>query len=258
MNAITTTEVHAIATAPQMAGPMAAAIQALQAGMTIEQMQGLMGLQKDWEANEARKAYVADMAAFKLHPPVILKTKEVSFSGTHYMHATLGGVTEAIVAALAEHGFSHSWNTEQKTDGQIYITCRLTHRLGHSEVTGLTAGADQSGKKNSIQAMASTVTYLQRYTLLAACGLATMDMGDDDGHSSGNDVQEDYNAAEQLALWTVRVDAAVNLESLRITRSAAAEAFQKAGDVATWNVLKAHAANRKAVFEATTNERAAA
>lgn len=251
MNALTTTENHAIAAVPQMAGPMAAAIQALQAGMTIEQMQGLMGLQKDWEANEARKAYVADMAAFKLHPPVILKTKEVSFNGTHYMHATLGGVTEAIVAALAQHGFSHSWSTEQKTDGQIHVTCRLTHRLGHSEVTALNSGSDQSGKKNSIQAMASTVTYLQRYTLLAACGLATMDMGDDDGHSSG-DEQADYNAAEQLALWTVRVDAAVSLESLRVTRSAAAEAFQKAGDVASWNVLKAYAANKKAVFEAAT------
>ena len=59
MNAITKTESSALAV-QQPAGPMAAAIQALQAGMTVEQMQVLMGLQIDWEKNEARKAYVAD------------------------------------------------------------------------------------------------------------------------------------------------------------------------------------------------------
>lgn len=104
MNAITKTESSALAV-QQPAGPMAAAIQALQAGMTVEQMQGLMGLQIDWEKNEARKAYVADMAAFKLNPPEILKTKLVAFSGTEYRHATLGDVTRAVVDALARHGF---------------------------------------------------------------------------------------------------------------------------------------------------------
>ena len=41
--------------------------------------------------------------------------------------------------------------------------------------------ADTSGKKKSIQAIASAVSYLSRYTLLSACGMATLDMPDDDG-----------------------------------------------------------------------------
>lgn len=163
-----------------MAGPMGSALQALQAGATIEQMQGLLALQKDWEANEARKAYVAAMAEFKKNPPEIFKRKEVAFGDTRYSHATIGDVTSLTVAGLAAHGFSHRWDTKQG-DGRIVVSCILTHNLGHSESTTLEASPDSSGKKNAIQQVASTVTYLQRYTLLAACGLATKDMEDDDG-----------------------------------------------------------------------------
>jgi hypothetical protein len=183
MNAITEVSQRAVSAASThqlSAGPMANAIAALQAGMTIESLKGIMELQKDWEANEARKSYVADMAEFKLNPPEIYKTKLVAFSGTEYMHATIGDVTKAIVEALASHGFSHSWETRQDAS-LITVICKITHRMGHSESTSLQSSPDVSGKKNSIQAIASAQTYLQRYTLLAACGLATMDLPDDDG-----------------------------------------------------------------------------
>ena len=48
------------------------------------------------------------------------------------------------------------------------MTCVVSHRLGHSEENTLTAGRDESGNKNNIQAVGSTITYLQRYTLKAA------------------------------------------------------------------------------------------
>jgi len=179
MNAVVEIERNALAV-PAPAGPLAAAIQAIHAGMTIEQMQGLMGLQKEWEANEARKAYVVAMAEFKRHPPEIFKRKQVSFNETSYMHATLGDVTTAIVNGLAEHGISHRWDTKQE-GAKITVTCILTHSLGHSESTSLEGAPDSSGKKNGIQQVASTVTYLQRYTLLGASGLATKDVEDDDG-----------------------------------------------------------------------------
>ena len=210
-------------------------------------MQGIMGLQKDWEMQEARKAYVADMAAFKLNPPEIYKTKSVNFSGTAYMHATLGDVARAIVDTLARHGFSHSWETNQ-AGGVITVKCKITHRLGHSESTSMEATADQSGKKNAIQAVASSITYMQRYTLLAACGLATMDMPDDDGRG-GYQAPIDYDARTTLATWMSRVDSAINMEALRTTRSLAAEEFNQAGDMPSWNALKVHAANKKATLE---------
>jgi hypothetical protein len=249
MTAITEIENRALAVQPEIVeGPMANAIAALKAGMTIEQMQGLMALQKDWEANEARKAYVANMASFKLNPPEIYKTKLVSFSGTQYMHATLGDVSKAVVEALASHGFSHGWEMIQ-SGGVIKVICKITHRLGHSEFTSMEGAADQSGKKNAIQAVASTVTYMQRYTLLAACGLATMDIVDDDGCGGQGQAPIGYDANQMLTEWTARAEAAPTLEALRITRGAAADAFLKANDSASWNIFKTICANKKSAFE---------
>lgn len=62
------------------------------------------------------------------------------------------------------------------------MTCKITHIQGHSEETTLLAQPDASGSKNAIQAMGSTITYLERYTLLALTGLATHE--DDDGKAS--------------------------------------------------------------------------
>ena len=162
------------------ATPADIVLYAMQKGADIAQIEKFMDLQMKWEADQARKAYVADMAEFKKSPPEIIKDKQVAYSGTSYMHATLGNVTEAIVSALARCGFSHRWDTEQN-GANIVVTCILTHKLGHSERTSLSATKDDSGKKNSIQQMASTITYLQRYTLLAATGVATKDQSDDDG-----------------------------------------------------------------------------
>jgi hypothetical protein len=158
---------------------------AMRAGnVDIEKLQQLFELQKAYEANEARKAYVAAMVEFKKNPPEIFKTAHVKFGTTEYMHATLGEVCSITAAALADHGISHRWDTEQGDQGRIKVTCILTHQLGHSERTELSSGADKSGGKNDIQAIASTVSYMQRYTLLAAAGLATKDM-DDDSRSRG-------------------------------------------------------------------------
>jgi hypothetical protein len=56
-------------------------------------------------------------------------------------------------------------------------------RFGMFEEAGVTMSAppDTSGAKNVIQAKASTVTYLRRYTLLGAVGMAA-GMPDSDGN----------------------------------------------------------------------------
>ncbi len=167
------------------ATPADIVLYAMQNGADIAQIEKFMDLQMKWEADQARKAFVADMAEFKKSPPEVIKDKHVAFKGTAYSHATLGNVTEAIVAGLAQNGFSHRWDTEQQC-GNIIVTCILTHKLGHSERTTLSSLKDDSGSKNSIQAMASAITYLQRYTLLAATGVATKDQGDDDGQGYGD------------------------------------------------------------------------
>ena len=152
---------------------------AVQQGADIDKLAKLMDLQERWEANNARKAFTVAMAEFKKDPPAIVKDRSVSFGTTVYMHAGLDQVTDKIAKALSACGLSHRFEIGQQ-DAKITVTCVITHLLGHSERTTLTAGSDTSGGKNAIQGVGSAVSYLQRYTLLAATGLATGE-GDDDG-----------------------------------------------------------------------------
>ena len=162
---------------------------AVEQNADLDKLSKLMDLQERWEANQARKAYVSARNAFKADPPTVIKNKKVRFegrgggAGTAFDHATLDQVSAVIGAALSKHELSHRWEVAQG-DGVIKVTCVLTHEQGHSECATLEAGPDQSGSKNSIQAIASTVTYLERYTLLAVTGLAAKDQ-DDDGRSAG-------------------------------------------------------------------------
>ena len=148
----------------------------------IDKLAKLLDIQERWEANEAKKAYVEAMAAFKADPPKIVKDKHVKYNQTEYHHASLENVTATIGEALSNHGLNASWVTEQG-EKTVTVTCRITHILGHSEQTSLSSGPDSSGSKNPIQALGSAVTYLQRYTLLSLVGLATEGQ-DDDGKAT--------------------------------------------------------------------------
>lgn len=162
--------------------PMAVLNMAINSGADIDKLSKLMDMQERYEANEAKKAYMLAMSKFKANAPVIIADKEVSYSGTSYNHASNANVTGTIIPRLAEYGLTHKW--DQKQDGQlITITCVITHELGYSESVPMTASPDTSGSKNPIQAIASAITYMQRYTLLAATGLAVADKSDDDGGS---------------------------------------------------------------------------
>lgn len=156
--------------------------EAVKGGADLDKLERLLGMQERWDANEAKKAYHFAMSEFKANPPKIEKDKKVGYKTTTggnvgYSHASLANVTEKINKELSKYGLSASWKTQQ--NGSISVTCKITHVRGHSEETTLSALADSSGSKNSIQAIGSTITYLERYTLLALTGLATFDMDDD-------------------------------------------------------------------------------
>lgn len=184
--------------------PMSMIAQAVAKGAPIETVERLLALQERWEANEARKAYVSAMSSFKSAPPTITKNKQVSYeskgagSKTAYKHATLDHVCDAIGTAMARHGLSFRWETMQADGGLIKVTCIITHNLGHSERTFLQATPDTSGSKNHVQAIGSTTTYLQRYTLLAATGLATEEQ-DDDAERGDTPSSREPISTEQIA-----------------------------------------------------------
>lgn len=157
---------------------------AIQQGADIEKLEKLMILQNQWESNEAKKAYHRSIAEFKTESIDIIKNKKVSFGNTNYKHATLDHILDITTPILAKYGLSHNWSVNQTTDGNITVTCVLTHSAGYSESVNMTSTPDTSGSKNSIQQVGSTITYLQRYTFLSITGLAARDE-DDDGQNAG-------------------------------------------------------------------------
>ena len=165
--------------AAQHSGPMTFFSALNSAGASLEQIEKMIDLQLRWEANEARKEFIEAMAKFRVKCPPIGRTRK----GHNGKYSGLSETIETIKDILGECDLSHQWTTEQ-TENNIKVTCTVTHRKGYSQSTSLSAGPDNSGSKNSIQAIGSTISYLERYTLFAILGLASQDM-DDDGNAAG-------------------------------------------------------------------------
>ncbi len=166
--------------------PMDMLNRAVSSGASLEMVEKLMTLQDRWKASQALEAFNEAMAAAKAEIPTISKNREVDFTSakgrTHYRYEDLGNIANTVQPILAKFGLSYRYRATSNVNEPVTVTCIVSHRAGHFEEITLTAGRDESGNKNSIQAVGSTITYLQRMTLKAALGLAVSN--DDDGKQS--------------------------------------------------------------------------
>lgn len=174
--------------APASGNPMMEMLsEAIRAGQSIEVIREIKAMVTEIKAEEARQAFDAALSNAKAEIPVIRKNRKVGFEHkngdgeTNYSHEDLGEIARTVDPILSKHGLSYRYRSQQ-ADGRVLITCILSHRDGHSEETQLSAAPDASGKKNAIQQTGSAITYMQRYTLKLALGLAAAT--DDDGATS--------------------------------------------------------------------------
>lgn len=151
----------------------------------------LMDLVERWEARQARRAFETAIADCNF--PVIVKNRKMDAGTgrTTYWYEDLAAIAEAIGDELSAHGLSYRFRTHVD-DKRVSVTCIISHRDGHSEENTLSSAPDTSGSKNAVQAVGSALSYLQRYSLKAALGLAAA--VDDDATGKGGPI-----TAEQLA-----------------------------------------------------------
>jgi hypothetical protein len=142
--------------------------------LDIEKLAKLMELQREYNADIARKDFFHALTSFQADCPEIRKSKEVSFGDTKYHYAPLADIVRQIKAACKSFELAYRWEIDD-TKEEIKVTCIITHSAGHSEKTTMTANPDSSGKKNAIQARGSAIEYMKRYTLIGALGLSTAD-----------------------------------------------------------------------------------
>lgn len=153
----------------------------------IEKLERLMDLQERWNNEQARKAFYAAFAQFQADVPLISKSKTASFptrsGGTMtYNFASLDDVVRAVTPVLSANGFSYRFE-QNFSGGMVSVTCILSHALSHSESCVMSGVIDQSGNKNALQQVASTVTYLKRYSFLNVTGVSTTE-DDTDGFAA--------------------------------------------------------------------------
>lgn len=159
--------------------PMEMLNSAVQSGAGIDVLEKLMALQERWEKNQARKAFDQAVASAKAQIEPVVKNRQ----GHNTKYADFAAIARAVDPVITRHGLSYRFRTMQ-ADARISVTCILSHRDGHFEETTLCGPADTSGSKNAIQAIGSTLTYLQRYSLVQMLGLAAAN--DDDGKAMGS------------------------------------------------------------------------
>ena len=186
---------------PAPVNPMDMIQRALETNASPELLDKLLSLQERWEATQARKAFDAAMADAKAEIPTIVKNREVDFTSskgrTHYRHEDLAEIARTVNPILGKHGLSYRFRTTSHANEPISVTCIVTHRLGYYEENTLVGPRDDSGNKNSLQQVGSTLTYLQRMTLKAALGLAASN--DDDGKAAGKDEDDGTLISEEQA-----------------------------------------------------------
>lgn len=180
--------------------------QSIGAGMDMASVKEFIALQREEEDRQAKRAFNLAMSRFQGLMPEISKTGFADYkNGTKYNFDCLNDICNAIRPALIETGLSFSFKMKQ--EGQsITVQCTISHCLGHSESNVMIAEPDKSGSKNAIQQIASTNTYLQRYTLKAGFGISS---ADDDGQASTK-LATDKASKEGFETFKATVDEGMN------------------------------------------------
>ena len=192
---------------------------ALDPTVSVEKMDHILQMQERILDRRARMAFAEAIADAKAEMPAILKNKHVGFESkkegaakTDYWHEDFAEIARTVDPILGKFGLSYRFRTVGKPGEPVTVTCVVAHREGHQEETTLTAPHDASGNKNPIQAIGSSVTYLQRYTLKAALGLAAS--RDDDAQSAGANAMDMASPEQIEALKAIAVKAERELSAV--------------------------------------------
>ena len=184
---------------------MSIVMAAIQRGFEPAFIEKMMDLYERNEKNEARRQFFQAVADFKKDPPEVLKDKEnsqFSRADKKAMYVSLGRLISTVSPALGQHGLSASWEIAQ-AEKIVRVTCKLSHRLGHSESVTMEAPPDASGgnSKNPIQQIKSTVTYLRAATFEAVTGIAATEEAnsDDDGNGAAEYITP--SQSEEIYNW---------------------------------------------------------
>lgn len=144
---------------------------AVDKGADVATLERLAKLYESAETAQKKAEFNAALADAKRDIKPIIKDKAV---GSMYKYETFAAIAEAVDPVLSEHGLFYTFPDAAGHNDPALVTvcCRLSHRNGYSVEATRSAKPDVGQNRNAVQAMGSSITYLQRYTLKAVLGLA--------------------------------------------------------------------------------------
>lgn len=159
----------------------------LNGNVSVDVIERLARLQGEMMDRDAKRIFAESFAEFKAGVPAIVKDSAIEVKGTiRSRYAKLDQIAEKIIPALLAVKITHRWKTRTAEDGKIFVRCYLRHVLGHEEEGAeLASLPDSSGSMNALQGQGSTVSYLERYTFIASCGIVVKDQDNDGNGSAG-------------------------------------------------------------------------
>lgn len=163
--------------------------------LDADTMQKLMDMQFQWDERESKRAFYKALNVFQSNVPSIKKNKQAKFAtksggAMSYNYSTLDDILEAIRPALKMSGISISFDEEFLEGDKVKVYSRATLDGIHSIETYLIGDRDDTGQKNKLQQLGSTIEYLRRYGITSILGLSTGN-ADDDGKSGGGSVEDE-------------------------------------------------------------------
>ena len=153
---------------------------AIEKDIDVDKFAKLVDIVKMLENEKAKRDFYEALSNFQGECPTVMKKSEVNmgYGKPHYNYASLGDIITEIQKPLQKYGLSYHWRVNND-DSFIEVTCILAHRSGYELQTSISAAKDATPGKSNVQAIASTITYLKRYTLISLLGIGTADPDDD-------------------------------------------------------------------------------
>jgi len=183
--------------------------QAISKGASIETLEKLLAMRKELKAEQAREAYTEAIATFQSECPVIKKDKSVmnkDGKSIRYKYAPLDSIVSQVKKPLAEAGLSYSFD-EKKDDKTITAICKITHKLGHSEISSFQIPIGAEEYMSDPQKHGARITFAKRYAFCNALGILT---GDED-----SDATEDKKSNEKIEALKPKIAEISTLEDLK-------------------------------------------
>jgi hypothetical protein len=153
---------------------------AMQPGASPEHLRELLAVRREWEADEARKAFNLAISEFQRRAPIIAKLDDAY--GKKY--AKRDRIWREIRPLLTKLGLSVTFQVCEVKGAICHIEGQLRHRAGHGERLVQDVPIPELLKgQNAAQQLGSADEYARRYCICSALGIVTGE--DDDAHKAG-------------------------------------------------------------------------